>query len=213
APKNKPVETNKSSEKIHQQPIIQTARLSFETDTNISNIDDILQSTHATIVSEITNNDEGKNSKEIVLNVPYNQFDRLIAKLENTWGAPSYKTIESTGEEVVPEQLCKVKITVSGNKNNLQSMTSIEIPNHENKEEKGIAGAWQKGWTGLYTVALWIIPFWPLILLLMIIGYFIIRIKKKKLANDNLAQKKNDSLEENTTNQQDPNIPTTNQNS
>lgn len=162
-------------------PIIQQAQLEFNTEDIAARTEEvkvIINRYNARILTEKSSAQEGFQKKILSIAVPYNRFDEVMNELENTLGVAQYKTIESTGTDEVAQQMCKIDLTLSQDANAISPILGENTSTESTPNTA--AGAIKKGWDGMKAVGLWMLPFWPLFLLLSGIGYFVYQYKKRK---------------------------------
>lgn len=166
-----------SKKSIAVNPIQKYGNLSFSVEDNDSAISEVrylVKKYDGKIKSEnLTSNNEN-NTNYIVAKIPLKEYDYLIEDLIDNLGTLNDKTLEITGEDYQPNQLCDVEI----------SLYSKNIPLKKSEEEPKTFGekavnAVTKGWEVIGNILLFFLPFWPLFLM-TILGYLYFKKKKQK---------------------------------
>lgn len=181
-PSSERIEIRDNATQLVSDPLIQTAKMDFGvqnlTTTN-QKLNDVLSQYNVVISSDKTITEEGQHKKELVLEMPNNQFSRFIGDLESEFGSPKFKLIESTGSDRISEQKSTVQLSFTENASLVNTAFETENPSEGTKDE-GVGAAFAKGWDGLSKVGLWLIPFWPLFLIGGLLWFFISKFSKKK---------------------------------
>lgn len=173
--KQEPVATN---------PMVKTATMTIAVD----NIDDN-RSTLATelykysgeIVTESMGEEQGIRKQRITAKVPYKYFDEATQKIAQRMGTLRTKNIETEGKDYNPEQMCDLEITFTENSQfaSNETITNSDSSNPETYKDKS-SDAFMKGFEGLKNVFLFLLPFWPLLLIGGIVYYFYRRNQRKR---------------------------------
>ncbi len=122
------------------------------------------------------NNNE-KKIAYLKIRVPIQKFEYLMEDLSNNIGTVENKGIEVSGQDFVQNTMCEVDITLYGKEG---SYTENKEP--QSFGEKTFA-AISSGWDVIMSIFLFILPLWPLFLILGI-GYYFYK-KKNKNTPDN----------------------------
>ncbi|WP_300675457.1 DUF4349 domain-containing protein [Soonwooa sp.] len=108
--------------------------------------------------------------------VPMSQFDYFVDGVSNNLGSVKTKNIEVKGQNFVDNQMCTVQLTLVENHN--VTIENKDKPENQTFSEKA-GDAFGSGGKVLGNIILFLLPFWPLFLL-VIIGYVVYRYKFKK---------------------------------
>jgi ABC-type Fe3+/spermidine/putrescine transport system ATPase subunit len=123
------------------------------------------------------NNDE-KKIAYLKVRVPIQKFDYLMEDLSYNLGKVENKSIELSGQDIVQNTMCEVDITLYGKADGYS----------ENDEPKTFGdksfAAISSGWEVITSILLFILPLWPLFLILGIGYYFYKRRGKNTTNND-----------------------------
>jgi hypothetical protein len=123
------------------------------------------------------NNDE-KKIAYLKVRVPIQKFDYLMEDLSYNLGKVENKSIELSGQDFVQNTMCEVEITLYGKADGYS----------ENNEPKNFGdksfAAISSGWEVITSILLFILPLWPLFLILGVGYYFYKRRGKNTTNND-----------------------------
>jgi ABC-type Fe3+/spermidine/putrescine transport system ATPase subunit len=123
------------------------------------------------------NNDE-KKIAYLKVRVPIQKFDYLMEDLSYNLGKVENKSIELSGQDIVQNTMCEVDITLYGKADGYS----------ENNEPKTFGdksfAAISSGWEVITSILLFILPLWPLFLILGVGYYFYKRRGKNTTNND-----------------------------
>ena len=91
------------------------------------------------------------------------------------------KNVETEGTDYSPEQMCDLEITFTERSqfSSNETITNSDSSNSETYKDKS-SDAFMKGFDGLKNVLLFLLPFWPLLLIGGIVYYFYRRNQRKK---------------------------------
>ena len=154
----------------------------------VDNIDDT-RSTLATelykyggeIVSESMGEEQGIRKQRITAKVPYKYFDEATQKIAQRMGTLRTKNVETEGMDYSPEQMCDLEITFTERSQfaSNETITNSDSSDSGTYKDKS-SDAFMKGFDGLKNVLLFLLPFWPLLLIGGIVYYFYRRNQRKK---------------------------------
>lgn len=136
-----------------------------------------LRSGGGEIVTERFGEEEGRRKEFITSKIPYRYFDHTLSRITSGYGAVNSKSTETEGTDYSPEQMCDLEITFVENSAANDGMLNTTTDN-ANKTQAG--DAFQKGAKNFGQVMLWLLPFWPFLLIGLLIWYFAARSKRKK---------------------------------
>ncbi|MCS3868889.1 ABC-type Fe3+/spermidine/putrescine transport system ATPase subunit [Chryseobacterium ginsenosidimutans] len=123
------------------------------------------------------NNDE-KKIAYLKVRVPIQKFDYLMEDLSYNLGKVENKSIELSGQDIMQNTMCEVDITLYGKADGYS----------ENNEPKTFGdksfAAISSGWEVITSILLFILPLWPLFLILGVGYYFYKRRGKNTTNND-----------------------------
>ncbi|MDQ0593790.1 hypothetical protein QFZ37_002159 [Chryseobacterium ginsenosidimutans] len=122
------------------------------------------------------NNDE-KKIAYLKVRVPIQKFDYLMEDLGSNLGKVENKNIEISGQDFVQNTMCEVNITLYGKADGYS-----ESKEPKTFGEKSFA-AISSGWEVITSILLFMLPLWPLFLILGI-GYYFYK-KRGKNTTDN----------------------------
>lgn len=125
--------------------------------------------------TSLNNND--KKIAYLKVRVPIQKFEYLIEDLSYNIGTVENKGIEVSGQDFVQNTMCEVDITLYGKQDSYA----------ENKEPKTFGEktfvAVSSGWDVIMSIFLFILPLWPLFLIVGI-GYYFYKKRNKNTPND-----------------------------
>jgi len=130
------------------------------------------------IKSESTSlNNNDKKIAYLKVRVPIQKFEYLMEDLSYNIGTVENKGIEVSGQDFVQNTMCEVDITLYGKEDNYT----------ENKEPKTFGektfAAISSGWDVIMSIFLFILPLWPLFLIIGI-GYYFYKKRSKNTPNN-----------------------------
>ncbi|WP_076446204.1 DUF4349 domain-containing protein [Chryseobacterium sp. RU37D] len=123
------------------------------------------------------NNNDNKITY-LKVKVPIQKFDYLMEDLSYNLGKVENKSIELSGQDFVQNTMCEVDITLYGKDENL-----TKTDNFKTFGEKSFA-AISSGWNVITSIFLFILPLWPLFLVIGI-GYYFYRKRNKNTSDGN----------------------------
>ncbi|WP_294288151.1 DUF4349 domain-containing protein [uncultured Chryseobacterium sp.] len=123
----------------------------------------------------ISVSNDDKKTAYLKVKVPLQKFDYLMSDLSYNLGTVENKSIDVAGQEVADNTMCDLEITLYGKEDSY-----TENKNPETFGEKSFAAV-SSGWNVITSIFLFILPLWPLFLLVGIGYYFY----KKKGKNTN----------------------------
>jgi hypothetical protein len=176
-PKNENYELNVPKNKLVKTGVLELTVDDAETAKEIvkeevSKYDGFVRSENISL-----NNDE-KKIAYLKVKVPIQKFDDLMEDLSYNLGKIENKSIELSGQDFVQNTMCEVDITLYGKAGGYS----------ENKEPKTFGeksfAAISSGWEVIISILLFILPLWPLFLILGIGYYFYKRRGKNTTNND-----------------------------
>lgn len=176
-PKNENYELNVPKNKLVKTGVLELTVDDAETTKEIvkeevSKYDGFVRSENISL-----NNDE-KKIAYLKVKVPIQKFDDLMEDLSYNLGKIENKSIELSGQDFVQNTMCEVDITLYGKAGGYS----------ENKEPKTFGeksfAAISSGWEVIMSILLFILPLWPLFLILGIGYYFYKRRGKNTTNND-----------------------------
>jgi hypothetical protein len=122
------------------------------------------------------NNNDNKIAY-LKIKVPIQKFDYLMEGLSSNLGKVENKSIELSGQDFVQNTMCEVNITLYGKDGGYA----------ENKEPKTFGeksfAAVSSGWNVITSIFLFILPLWPLFLIIGI-GYYFYKKRNKDIPNN-----------------------------
>lgn len=130
------------------------------------------------IKSESTSlNNNDKKIAYLKVRVPIQKFEYLMEELSYNIGTVENKGIEVSGQDFVQNTMCEVDITLYGK----------EASYTENKEPKTFGektfAAVSSGWDVIMSIFLFLLPLWPLFLIIGI-GYYFYKKRNKNTPNN-----------------------------
>ncbi|GAA4162673.1 hypothetical protein GCM10022217_30510 [Chryseobacterium ginsenosidimutans] len=176
-PKNENYELNVPKNKLVKTGVLELTVDDAETAKEIvkeevSKYDGFVRSENISL-----NNDE-KKIAYLKVKVPIQKFDDLMEDLSYNLGKVENKSIELSGQDFVQNTMCEVDVTLYGKTGDYS----------ENKEPKTFGEksftAISSGWEVIMSIVLFILPLWPLFLILGIGYYFYKRRGKNTTNND-----------------------------
>ncbi|WP_312324242.1 DUF4349 domain-containing protein [Soonwooa sp.] len=123
--------------------------------------------------------------------IPLSQFDYFVESVSTNLGSIKSKNIKVKGRDYTENQMCNIELTL------LENQNLAKKENNENQTFSQKAGdAFGSGGKVLGDIILFLLPFWPLFLIILI-GIFIYRKKftKKRDYGDTTNQKSSDNTE------------------
>lgn len=121
----------------------------------------------------ISLNNDDKKIAYLKVKVPIQKFDYLMDDLSTQIGEVESKGIDVSGENFVNNTLCDLEITLYG------ARDYIEKDQPEGFGAKSLAAV-SSGWNVITSIFLFILPLWPLFLIIGI-GYYFYKRKNKNL--------------------------------
>jgi len=175
-PKNENFELNIPKNKLVKTGVLEVTVDDAETAKEIvkeevSKYDGFLRSENISL-----NNNE-KKIAYLKIRVPIQKFDYLMEDLSSNLGEVENKGIEVSGQDFVQNTMCEVDITLYG-----KDGAYIKDDEPKTFGEQSFA-AISSGWNVITSIFLFILPLWPLFLIVGIGYYFY---KKRKTTDKNL---------------------------
>lgn len=162
-------------------PMVKTARLKIYVDDIAQAKNQLireLRNSGGEIVTESFGEEEGRKKEFITAKVPYRYFDETLSSISTAYGNVSTKNTESEGTEYSPDQMCDLEITFMENAAANDGLLANDSENSTQNSEAG--DAFSKGFKNFGQILIWLLPFWPFLLIGLIIWYFVARGKRKK---------------------------------
>lgn len=172
--------------KVEIQPIVKSAKLEIEVDDLAASkamLEQNLRNNNGEVLTDHYSETEGIAHQLITVKVPLSSFNNLVDSVSNL-GQITNKSTEIEGKDYMANQMCDVEITLT-DKTPETNSTSEDL-NVLNKDDKPktfgekFSDAFSKGFEGLGSGLIALIPFWPLFLIGGIIWYFVAKRNKKK---------------------------------
>lgn len=161
-------------------PLVKTARLEIQ----VENLDEAkallkqkIRENNADLVSENFTQNEGIMREYTTVKVPLQYFDSLVSDVSSQLGDVKSKSTETEGNDRIASQMCDVEITLVQNEN--ISGTAFAKEKVE-EDPNSLSGAFMKGFNVLGDAMLFLLPFWPIILIAVGLWYFIAKRNNKK---------------------------------
>lgn len=146
----------------------------------------------ADIVTESFGDDAGYRNQYFTVKVPTRYFDQ-VANSVSGLGTLRTKSISSEGKDYDPNQMSDLEITLTENIKSTSNeiITAPDSSNNQTYKDKS-SDAFMKGFDGLKNVFLFLLPFWPLLLIGGIVYYFYrkSKLKRDKAMNEALVEEK-----------------------
>lgn len=175
-PKNENYELNVPKNKLLKTGVLELTVDDAETakeivKAEVSKYDGFIRS------ENISLNNDDKKIAYLKVKVPIQKFDYLMEDLSYNIGKIENKGVEVSGQDYVQNTMCEVDITLYGKSDGLAE-------NEEPKTfgEKSFA-AISSGWNVITSIFLFILPLWPLFLILGI-GYYFYKKRNKNIPNN-----------------------------
>ena len=163
-----------------KNPLVKNAKLEVQIE-NLSDSKAILRQrirdNNADLVSENFSQNEGIQKEFITVKVPLQNFENLVSGISGL-GEVRMKNTSTEGTDYVYGQMCDVEITLTQN----EKIADIPPAKEEKTETFGdkSSGAFMSGFKVLGDGLLFLLPFWPLFLIVGLIWFFINRNRRKK---------------------------------
>ncbi len=176
-----------SPKKVEIQPIIKSANLELEVDDLAATkflLEQSLNNNNGEILTNRFDEIEGIAQQFITVKVPLSSFNNLVNSVSSL-GQVTSKSTEVEGNDYLADQMCDVKIILTDKTPESSTLNDDlnALNKDENKDEtfgKKTSNAFLKGFSGLGSLFLALIPFWPIFLIGGIIWYFVAKRNKKK---------------------------------
>lgn len=136
-------------------------------------IDDILYNREGKINNEKVDYKDNDIYADYIINVPTEQFDYAFNDLVNAFNQVAAKRTDVKGTRHVDKSTSVIYLSLKP--------TSTIV---KDKNEESVGNAFSQGWQGLVAILIFLIPFWPLFLIIGLVVYFYKR-KNKVKNNDN----------------------------
>ena len=161
-------------------PLVKTARLEI----HVENLEEAkallrqkIRENNADMISENFTQNEGIMREYTTVKVPLQYFDGLVSDVSSQLGDVKSKSTETEGNDRIASQMCDVEITLVQNEN--ISGTAFAKEKVE-EDPNSLSGAFMKGFNVLGDAMLFLLPFWPIILIAVGLWYFIAKRNNKK---------------------------------
>ena len=171
-------------------PIVRTAQMKI----GVNNVEDTrsklateLYKYGGEIVTESFGEEQGQRNQFITAKVPYQYFEEATQNIAREFGTLRTKSVQSQGSEYDPNQMCDLEITFVENDQfpaNETITNSSESGKPADTYGEKSSDAFMKGFTGMKNVFLFLLPFWPVLLIGGLIWYFAARSKRRKLETE-----------------------------
>ncbi len=187
---------------VQKNPVIKSGELQI----NVENLNDSkallrqqIRDNNGDIVTEKFSNTEGIMKDFITLKVPLSSFDRLMNEMQNNLGNVKMKSTETEGTDYISDQMCDIQITLIQN----EKIADLAPISAEEKKSDNFgnesSGAFMKGFDVLKKAFIFLLPFWPVLLIALLVWYFVNRSRKKKITveqPENIVVKKDHTVVE-----------------
>lgn len=161
-------------------PLVKTAKLEIQVE-NLEEAKALLRQkireNNADMISENFTQNEGIMREYTTVKVPLQYFDGLVSDVSSQLGDVKSKSTETEGNDRIASQMCDVEITLVQNEN--ISGTAFAKEKVE-EDPNSLSGAFMKGFNVLGDAMLFLLPFWPIILIAVGLWYFIAKRNNKK---------------------------------
>lgn len=171
------------SETYVQDPMVKTAKLSIGVDEIGTKRDQLAQDLRnygGEIVTESFGQEAGHNKVYLTAKVPYKYFDQTVNRISQNYGQVNLKNIEAEGSDYDPNQMCDIELTFTENAAQADGMFTDNSKPAQDKPKTEAGDAFNKGLKNFGNVMVWLLPFWPFLLIGGLIWYFAARRKRKK---------------------------------
>ncbi|WP_234110681.1 DUF4349 domain-containing protein [Chryseobacterium sp. R2A-55] len=178
------IQSQHSPSTVPLDPLVKTARLEIEV-VNLTEAKALLKQKlkehHADLASENFSQTEGISKESFSAKVPVLYFDQLVNSA-STLGEIRMKSTISQGIDYDAKQLCDVEISLFQNEN-LQNNSFAQKDSDSLKTDTfgdKSSDAFMQGFRILGDGLLFLLPFWPILLIGILVWYFFARNKKRK---------------------------------
>lgn len=164
-------------------PMVKTAKMAINVDEIGNTRDRLAQDLRnygGEIVTESFGQEAGHNKVRLTAKVPYKYFDQTVNRISQNYGNISSKTIETEGSDYNPDQMCDLELTFTENAAQADGMLGDNAKTDAEKPKTEAGDAFNKGLKNFGKVMVWLLPFWPFLLIGGLIWYFAARKKRKK---------------------------------
>lgn len=127
------------------------------------------------VSSEQISSYDDKEYSYLNITIPFDKSDYFVDDLESNVGAITSRNIEIKGQELGKNALCNLEITLVRDSKNA---SAIGTPTSFGGRTLGAVGS---GWNVIQEIFLFILPFWPVILIGGIIYYFLKKRNAEKI--------------------------------
>lgn len=163
-----------------KNPLVKNAKLEVQVE-NLSDSKAILRQrirdNNADLVSENFSQNEGIQKEFMTVKVPLQNFENLVSGISGL-GEVRMKNTSTEGTDYVYGQMCDVEITLTQNEK-IANITATQEEKTETFGDKS-SGAFMSGFKVLGDGLLFLLPFWPLFVIIGLIWFFINRNRRKK---------------------------------
>lgn len=161
-------------------PMVKTGKLTIYVDNIVEAKAQLvrdLRSGSGEIVTERFGEEEGRRKEFITSKIPYRYFDQTLSRITSGYGDVTSKSTETEGTEYAPDQMCDLEITFV---ENAAANDGMAQNNSDTGTDSRAGDAFQKGAKNFRQVMLWLLPFWPFLLIGLIIWFFVARNRRRK---------------------------------
>lgn len=182
------IQSQHSPSTVPLDPLVKTARLEIEV-VNLTEAKALLKQKlkehHADLASESFSQTEGISKESFSAKVPVPYFDQLVNSA-STLGEIRMKSTISQGIDYDAKQLCDVEISLFQNenlRNNSFAQKESDSLKTDTFGDKS-SNAFMQGFRILGDGLLFLLPFWPILLIGILVWYFFARNKKRKAKDE-----------------------------
>ncbi|WP_447950856.1 hypothetical protein [Chryseobacterium koreense] len=182
------IQSQHSPSTVPLDPLVKTARLEIEV-VNLTEAKALLKQKlkehHADLASENFSQTEGISKESFSAKVPVLYFDHLVNSA-STLGEIRMKSTISQGIDYDAKQLCDVEISLFQNenlRNNSFAQKESDSLKTDTFGDKS-SNAFMQGFRILGDGLLFLLPFWPILLIGILVWYFFARNKKRKAKDE-----------------------------
>ncbi|KMQ72556.1 DUF4349 domain-containing protein [Chryseobacterium koreense] len=168
---------------VEKNPLVKTAQLQIQVE-NLTEAKALLKQKfrdhHADLVAENFSQTEGISKESFSAKVPLSYFDQLVESA-STLGEIRMKSTVSQGMDYDSKQLCDVEISLFQNENSAnisanKDTDSLKTGTFGDKSSNALL----QGSKILGEILLFLLPFWPILLIGILVWYIVARNKKRK---------------------------------
>ena len=189
APENYPTASTPAPTPLPERnPLVKTATLEIQVE-DLAAAQAILRQkireNNADLVSDNFSQNEGIQRQRVTAKVPLQYFDRFVSDISSNLGDIKSKNTETEGSDYVASQYCDVEIVLAQN----QNIAAVDAQQtDEQPKDEGFSAAFMKGFNMLGAALLFLLPFWPVLVIGGLIWYFIHRKNQRKRREQTIAK-------------------------